>query len=80
MITRHRASLGVKTLCSSLGEPRASYYRSLRPVTSVPQKRHSPPRTLTQEEENRVLELLNSERFRDVAPPEIFATLLDEDR
>jgi putative transposase len=35
-------------------------------------------RRLSAEEERSVLEMLNSERFRDVAPPEIYATLLDE--
>jgi putative transposase len=35
-------------------------------------------RRLSCEEENQVLEQLNSERFRDMAPGEIFATMLDE--
>lgn len=35
-------------------------------------------RGLSAEEETCVLEMLNSERFRDMAPPEIYATLLDE--
>jgi len=36
------------------------------------------PRRLTQEEELRVLEILNSQRFRDSAPGEVYATILDE--
>jgi transposase InsO family protein len=44
---------------------------------SVATKRPS-PRRLTEGEEGRVLQFLNSERFRDSAPGEVYATLLDE--
>jgi putative transposase len=47
---------------------------------SLDRKRSCPPRALSIEEQARVLDVLNSERFRDVAPPEIFATLLDEEQ
>ncbi len=80
MITQHRDSLGVNALCYTLGEPRSSYYRSLRPRSSSPRIRPSPPRALSEEEKTRVLETLNSERFWDVAPSEVYATLLDEDQ
>lgn len=40
--------------------------------------RSSPPRRLTVEEERRTLDLLNSRRFCDSAPGEVYATLLDE--
>jgi putative transposase len=61
--------------------PRASLYRQLQPpdeqaAPSAP--RPSPPRALTPEERQKVLDVLHSERFRDKAPPEVFATLLDE--
>ena len=79
MITQHRHSLGTRPLCHALGEPRSSYYRSRKDRPAVSRKRPSPPRALSKEEQDRVLEMLNSERFRDVAPPEIFATLLDEE-
>jgi len=66
-------------MCDALEMPRATYYRMTRielpPVEKI--KQHS-PRGLTPEEEDKVLLLLNSPRFCDMAPGEIYATLLDE--
>jgi len=78
MILSHQESLGVRTLCEALSEPRSSWYRSRkpRPVVSLPAPRSH--RRLTDAEERRVLDTLNSERFQDMAPGEVHATLLDE--
>src|SRR5262249_37441295 len=38
------------------------------------------PRALSEEEQSAVRETLNSPRFRDQAPREVYATLLDEER
>ena len=77
MITANKGTHSTKSLCIALGEPRASYYRSQRPA-----KPKNPPksscRKLTEDEEKRALQILNSERFRDTAPGEVYATLLDE--
>jgi putative transposase len=43
-----------------------------------PRSRPRPPRALSQAEERSVIEVLHSERFCDVAPAEVVATLLDE--
>jgi len=78
MILSHQESLGTRALCEALGEPRASWYRSLKPhpiISKLPRSR----RRLTDMEELRVLDTLNSERFQDMAPGEAYATLLDED-
>lgn len=78
MIQEHNARLGTKALCEALGEPRASWYRAQKP--SPPKTQRSPsPRKLTPIEEEEILSVLNSERFRDKAPGEIYATLLDEE-
>ena len=37
-----------------------------------------PPRALSQAEKAEVRQILNSERFQDSAPREVYATLLDE--
>jgi putative transposase len=37
-----------------------------------------PPRAISQEEKSEVRQVLNSERFQDFAPREVYATLLDE--
>lgn len=80
MITENKALHSIKSLCSALGEPRSSYYRSQH--SSIPQSpaatSRSSLRRLTDNEEERVLQILNSERFRDTAPGEVYATLLDE--
>lgn len=73
----HGKELGIEYLCDALGEPRSSWYRSQRTVTKKNSVRES-PRKLSDEEEQQVFDLLNSERFSDMAPGEIYATLLDD--
>jgi len=78
MILSHQKFFSTRALCAALGEPRASWYRfrKLHPMISqIPQS----PRRLTDTEELRVLNTLNSERFQDMAPGEAYVTLLDED-
>ena len=72
--------VGWAAACRALNVPRASLYRHLRPNDPVvaPAPRPSPPRTLAPTERQQVLDVLHSERFRDQAPAEVFATLLDE--
>jgi len=77
MILSHQESLGVRALCEVLSEPRSSWYRSRKPCPIVSPTPRS-PRRLTDAEELRVLDTLNSERFQDMAPGEAYATLLDE--
>jgi putative transposase len=72
-------TIGRAAACRALHLPRASLYRHLCPrVAALPAPRPSPPRALTAAERQQVLEHLHSERFRDKAPPQVFATLLDE--
>ncbi len=77
MILEHHRRLGTRSLCNALGEPRSSWYRS-----QMPQKKQadhpSPPRKISAAEEEVIMETLNSERFRDNAPGEIYTILLDE--
>jgi len=66
-------------MCDALGFSRATYYRMTRvELNPVEKKKQSSPRKLTAEQEEKVLMLLNSPRFCDMAPGEIHATLLDE--
>jgi transposase InsO family protein len=72
--------VGRAAACRALNVPRASLYRHLRrsePATP-PAPRPSPPRALAPAERQQVLAQLHSERFRDRALVEVFATLLDE--
>jgi putative transposase len=71
-------TVGKARACEVLGIPRASYYRWENPKAEVPQARPSPPRTLSLVERKEVLDVLDSERFANMAPREVYATLLDE--
>ena len=72
------ATLGVVRACEVLGVPRSSFYRARQPKAE-PAPRPSPARALTPAERNGVRQLLNSERFVDQAPRQVYATLLDEE-
>ena len=80
MITENNTIHSTKSLCVALGEPRSSYYRSRK--AAVPdiftKPSRSSPRRLTEEEEKMALQILNSDRFRDTSPGEVYAVLLDE--
>lgn len=71
--------LGVAPTCTALEVPRASYYRSRAPRPE-PQSRPTPARALPAEERQTVLDVLHEPRFVDLAPAEVYATLLDEGR
>lgn len=75
-IAQHRAVAGVAPLCDALGLPRPSYYRRL--TARAPRPRPAPPRALSPAETAAVLAQLHSPRFADLAPAEVYATLLDE--
>jgi putative transposase len=73
------AEVGVENACATLAVPRASYYRHHDDrVSAPPSPRPTPARALTVGERDKVLEVLNSPRFVDRSPREIYATLLDE--
>ena len=71
-------TVGIKEACARLNVPRSSLYRSRQPV-SAPKLRPSPARGLSVAEKGQVREILNSERFMDSSPRQVYATLLDED-
>jgi putative transposase len=66
--------------CLALGVARTRVYRYWKrkenPVT--PKESHKPERSLSEAEKKQVLEVLHSQRFLDIAPQEVYATLLDE--
>jgi putative transposase len=75
---------GTRAACAAVGAPQASYYRRHRasppPVRRepVPQAGRVQPRALAPAERQAILEALHSVRFADLAPAEVWATLLDE--
>ena len=70
--------VGVAAACEALGVSRASFYRQQQPSSIEPKPRPRPTRSLSQAEQQKVLEVLHSERFVDQSPAEVYATLLDE--
>ena len=73
--------VGIKPACDALGIPRCGFYRTQAQKHTPPpdpKQRPSPPRALSADERQGVLDLLHSDRFADQAPHEVYATLLDE--
>jgi putative transposase len=76
-----RGKIGIKAACRALGVPRSWYYRQRQSASQrVKQTRPSPARALTAAERQQIRAILNSPRFVDLAPPQVYATLLDEGR
>jgi len=73
-------TVGVAAACQALGVPRSRIYRARRrtPAAPPPTERLKPARALSTQGEALVREVLNSERFQDCAPRQVYATLLDE--
>ena len=68
----------------AVGSAQAGYYRRHR-ITPVPARPapvayrdRSQPHALTEHEQQKILDVLHSPRFVDVAPAQVWATLLDE--
>jgi putative transposase len=70
-------TLGVATACDILQVPRSSVYRARQPQLT-PRVMPEPVRALSPAERDAVHHTLNTERFADQAPREVYATLLDE--
>ena len=70
--------VGRKAACVALGRSRASHYRARRPPRCGPPAPRTSHRKLTDAEIDEVIAALNSERFCDQAPAQVWATLLDE--
>jgi putative transposase len=71
--------IGLKAACVALGIPRSSQYRAHKVRREATHWKAS-PRALSAAEKEAVRQELNSERFQDCAPREVFAALLDEER
>jgi putative transposase len=72
---------GVAEACRILEMPRSTLYRLCNPIVKSPEPERGqpkPPRALDDSEKEAVRAVLNSERFQDQSPREVYATLLDE--
>jgi len=68
--------IGVVAACQALGIPRSRIYTAHRSQTVKASQPSA--RALTAEERQQVRDVLNSERFWDQPPRQVYATLLDE--
>ncbi len=71
--------IGVSQACQQLGVPRSTLYRARQPKPAA-KPRPRPTRALSPEQRTEIHQLLNSERFQDDAPRQVYAKLLDDDR
>lgn len=70
-----------RKVCRTLGLACATFYRRLRPrLLPRPPKAVPHPRALSSQERAAVLAVLHEDRFADLAPAQVYATLLDEGR
>lgn len=74
---------GVGRACRAIEWSRARFYRLTKPASTAPKgaapaPRPRPPRSLSPAQREQVLDQLNSERFLDCSPRQVWATLLDE--
>ena len=81
-ITQLVPIVGIAGACRAVGRPRSSWYRHHRKSLAPPRpprKAAAPqPRALSAAERQQVLDTLHDERFVDLAPASVYATLLDE--
>ena len=78
--------VGVRAACDAVGVPQATWYRRHRQSpprprpAPIPHRDRAQPRALTDAERQAILTELHSDRFADLSPTEVWATLLDEGR
>ena len=76
--------IGIRAACGAVGAAQAGYYRRHRHSPAperpapVPHRDRAQPRALGELEQQAILDMLHSDRFADLAPAEVWATLLDE--
>ncbi len=76
------STVGVANACDALAVPRSTFYDHRHRQQSPPPEPkilRPHPRALASDERQLVLDTLHSERFVDLAPAQVFATLLDDD-
>jgi putative transposase len=76
-----RAVTSTKRACQLTGRSTATFYRCLQPpVLGPPVPRPAPTNALSEAERQETLAVLNSPKFCDLAPAQVWARLLDEGR
>ena len=71
------ADIGKKSSCFAFNIPRASFYRFHTPKAPAIKQRAESLISLSNVEQQTVLDLLHSEKYQDKAPYQVYASLLD---
>jgi len=69
--------VGARAACDGLAISRASYYR-WKDKSEKPERKYTPPLALSSKERDKVLDMLHSRQFVDMAPQEVYYALLDD--
>ena len=69
--------VGLQEACRQLNVPRRAVYRARQPQPE-PGPRPTPARALSVSEREEVRDVLNSDRFQDCSPRQVYAALLDD--
>ena len=77
MVEELGQQIGIHRACETLNVGRSQVYRARQPQVES-KLRPTPAHALSQVERAQVRDVLNSERFMDKAPRQVYATLLDE--
>ena len=77
IVTELGEQIGVHRACETLNVARSRVYRARQPEREA-KPRPTPAHALSEAERATVREVLNSERFMDQPPRQVYATLLDE--
>jgi putative transposase len=71
--------VGRAKACDVVGRSRATHYRQRRPpLLGPPRPRPPSPRALEPAERDHIVDVLDSERFCDLAPAQVWARLIDD--
>jgi putative transposase len=79
-VSENAVALGIAPTCKAVGLSRATFYRNRAPMYGPMPCRSSPARRLPDAERKVVLDVLHEPRFVDLAPAEVYATLLEQGR
>jgi putative transposase len=75
-----QANIPLKWACAALNVPRSSFYRHRQPPAPLQGPKQASPRALSATERDQIAQTLNSERFADQSPYQVYATLLDDEQ